>query len=231
MTISALSRDSFAPGVAELDELNLQDLLAGDVVPTPAWKRTIDIFAAFFGILFLSPLLLILSIAIVLDSRGGPIFRQARVGHGGKLFTCWKFRSMRHDAEQLKEALMQENEANGLIFKMKDDPRRTRVGKFLRKTSLDELPQLWNVLRGDMSLVGPRPPLPSEVVRYDDAHLQRLIAIPGITGLWQVTLRGRHDFGDMVALDIEYARTRSFWLDVKILFRTVGTVLRGSGSY
>lgn len=230
MSISALSREEFVVATPELDEFGLRALLADQLVPMPAWKRTIDMLGASFGLLFLSPLLVLLSVAIVLDSRGGPIFRQVRVGHGGRLFTCWKFRSMHRDAETMKHSLMQQNEANGFIFKMREDPRRTRVGRFLRKTSLDELPQLWNVLRGDMSLVGPRPPLPSEVVQYDENQLRRLVAPPGITGLWQVTLRGRHDFADMVALDIEYARSLSFWLDMKILVRTIGTVLRGSGS-
>jgi len=231
MSISALSREDFISGGPAFDELNLQHLLADELIPMPAWKRTIDVIGATLGLIITAPLLIILAIAIVLDSRGGPIFRQVRVGHGGKLFVCWKFRSMYRDAERMKAQLMDRNEANGFIFKMKEDPRRTRVGKFLRKTSLDELPQLWNVLRGDMSLVGPRPPLPSEVVRYDEAHLRRLIVTPGITGLWQVTLRGRHDFADMVALDIEYAENLSFWLDLKILVRTIGTVLRGTGSY
>jgi len=216
---------------AGAEEKPLEEILAGQVVPMPAWKRTIDVFGSFFGLIFLAPFLLAISLAIVLDSRGGPIFRQTRVGHGGKTFTCWKFRSMYQNAEEMQAQLLAANEANGAIFKMKNDPRRTRVGRFLRKTSLDELPQLWNVLKGEMSLVGPRPPLPSEVVRYDPDHLRRLVATPGITGLWQVTLRGRHDLADMVALDFQYAQELSFWLDVKIYFLTIITVLRGSGSY
>ncbi|MGE5595166.1 MAG: sugar transferase [Hyphomicrobiales bacterium] len=213
------------------DATSLQRLLQDELVPMPAWKRAIDIAGAFFGLLFLAPFLLLIGAAVMLDSRGGPLFRQQRVGKGGKLFTCYKFRSMYRNAESMQVELLHQNEANGLIFKMKNDPRRTRVGKLLRKTSLDELPQLWNVLRGDMSLVGPRPPLPSEVARYDDPHLRRLVVTPGITGLWQVTLRGRHDFADMVALDLEYARNLGFWLDMRILVRTISTVVRGSGSY
>lgn len=208
----------------------LHDLLHGEVVPMPAWKRGMDIVGASLGLLFLAPFLAFIALAVVVDSRGHPLFRQARVGHGDKTFTCFKFRSMYRDAESRMAELLQHNEANGHIFKMKNDPRRTRVGKILRQTSLDELPQLWNVLRGDMSLVGPRPPLPSEVARYEAHELRRLVVVPGITGLWQVTLRGRHDFADMVALDLEYARRLGFWLDVRILFRTVGTVVRGSGS-
>jgi len=200
-------------------------------IATPAWKRLMDIGGAAAGLVILSPALLLIALAIVLDSRGGPIFRQSRVGLGGRVFTCWKFRSMTRDAEALREMLLAQNEASGHIFKMKDDPRRTRVGRFLRRTSLDELPQLWNVLRGDMSLVGPRPPMVTEVLEYDDNHLQRLAVSPGMTGLWQVTLRHNHHFGDMVALDVEYARRRSFVLDARILLKTIPTVLFGRGSH
>lgn len=201
-------------------------------VTVPFWKRAIDVGGAFVGLLVLSPILLAIAVVIMIDSPGGPIFRQARVGRGGRVFTCWKFRSMVRGADKLLDGLLTENEANGIIFKMKDDPRRTRVGRFVRRTSLDELPQLWNILCGDMSLVGPRPPTVSEVLRYDERHLQRLAATPGLTGLWQVTLRRqRHDFGDMVELDVEYARTMSFWLDMKILAKTIPTVLGGEGSY
>ena len=144
----------------------------------------------------------------------------------------WKFRSMHRGSDRLLDGLLAHNEATGAIFKMKDDPRRTRVGRFVRRTSLDELPQLWNVLRGQMSLVGPRPPTVPEVLRYDDRHLQRLAATPGITGLWQVTLRReRHDFADMVDLDVRYAREMSLAMDLKILFKTIPTVLGGKGSY
>jgi lipopolysaccharide/colanic/teichoic acid biosynthesis glycosyltransferase len=216
-------------GAGEVIELLGQDAF-GEIVPMPAWKRAIDVAGASVGLFLLWPLFLLLSIAIILDSRGGPIFRQTRVGQGGRCFTCWKFRSMYRGADQMIEKILAQNEANGLIFKMKDDPRRTRVGRFLRKTSLDELPQLWNVLRGDMSLVGPRPPIVSEVIQYQARELQRLATVPGITGLWQVTLRGRHDFADMVALDIEYAEKLSPALDIKILALTIPTVLLGRGS-
>jgi lipopolysaccharide/colanic/teichoic acid biosynthesis glycosyltransferase len=138
---------------------------------------------------------------------------------------------MHRGSERLHERLNEHNEAQGLIFKMKEDPRRTRVGKFLRKTSLDELPQLWNVFRGDMSLIGPRPPLVTEVLAYRDEEFRRLATKPGITGLWQVTLRGRHDFADMVELDRRYADELSVLLDLKILVKTVPTVLFGRGSY
>ena len=208
----------------------IRAVIAGHFREMPRWKRSMDVILAAAGIVFLLPVYALIALAIVFESRGGPIFRQQRLGHGGRPFTCWKFRSMQRDADSLREALMHRNEANGHIFKLKDDPRRTRVGIFLRKTSLDELPQLWNVLRGEMSLVGPRPPLPSEVVRYSDHELRRLAVVPGITGLWQVTLRGRHDFADMVALDLRYAEHLGLAQDLRIYWQTVWTVLRGSGS-
>lgn len=202
-----------------------------DVFPMPRWKRAMDIVGALVGITIVSPALLFIALAIVFDSRGGPIYRQTRVGRGGRMFTCWKFRSMHQGADRMLAGLTGCNEADGFIFKMRDDPRRTRVGKVLRRTSLDELPQLWNVLRGDMSLVGPRPPLVSEVMRYSEPELQRLACVPGITGLWQVTLRGRHNFSDMVELDTRYSRELSPWQDLRILLLTVPTVLFGKGSY
>jgi exopolysaccharide biosynthesis polyprenyl glycosylphosphotransferase len=203
----------------------------GEVRLLPAWKRTTDVVGAFIGLLVLAPVMLAVAIAVLVDSPGGPLFRQTRVGLGGRSFTCWKFRSMRADADKIREELLEHNEATGLIFKMKDDPRITRCGRVIRKTSLDELPQLWNVLRGDMSLVGPRPPLVSEVVQYEEHHLGRLTVTPGITGLWQVTSRNRHDFEEMVQLDVEYAKRMSFWFDITIYLRTISTVLKGSGSY
>jgi lipopolysaccharide/colanic/teichoic acid biosynthesis glycosyltransferase len=203
-----------------------------EVVPTPPWKRAIDVAGAGLAIVGLSPVLLLISLAIMLDSPGGPIFRQSRVGKGGRVFTCWEFLSMVQGADKLLDGLLIQNEASGLIFKMKDEPRRTRMGRFVRKTSLDELPQLWNVLRGDMSLVGPRPPTVGEVMKYDQRHLARLAATSGITGLWQVTLRReRHDLNDMVELDVRYARELSFLLDLKILLKTIPTVLGGEGSF
>lgn len=221
--------DSFPRDAAARPQL-IRAIIADHIRPMPRWKRATDVLLASIGVLILLPVYFAVSLAIVLDSRGGPIYRQTRLGHRGEPFTCWKFRSMRRDADSLRDSLMHRNEANGHIFKLKDDPRRTRVGIFLRKTSLDELPQLWNVLRGEMSLVGPRPPLPSEVVRYSDHELRRLAVVPGITGLWQVTLRGRHDFADMVALDVRYAENMSVAQDLRICCQTVWTVLRGSGS-
>ncbi|MCC6381915.1 MAG: sugar transferase [Dehalococcoidia bacterium] len=236
MTAPTLTREAVVETLAPTvlvppSGLSVPEAATGQaLVPTPAWKRAIDLFGAASGLLLLAPLIALIAVAVVVDSRGGPFHRQHRVGRGGSLFRCWKFRSMVRNAAELQAVLSDRNEANGLIFKMKDDPRRTRVGRFLRRTSLDELPQLWNVLRGEMSLVGPRPPLPAEVALYRPEHFERLAVTPGMTGLWQVTLRGRHDFADMVALDLEYARRLSFWLDLRILLRTAGTVVRGTGS-
>jgi lipopolysaccharide/colanic/teichoic acid biosynthesis glycosyltransferase len=197
----------------------------------PRWKRFIDIVGASVALGMCLPLMAVTAVWIMLDSPGGAFVRQPRVGHGGMCFNCWKFRTMHRGAAALLPSLLEQNEASGPVFKMKNDPRRTRVGRLVRRTSLDELPQLLNVLRGEMSLVGPRPPLVSEVLDYDDHHLQRLAATPGMTGLWQVTLRGRqHDFADMVALDVDYARRMSFKKDVMILLKTVPTVIFGRGS-
>lgn len=211
----------YLPGIEEIDP-----------VPTPPWKRTMDVVGATVGLILLSPIFVMISLAIALDSRGGPIYRQARVGRNGRVFTCWKFRSMRSGSDKELAALMSRNDAEGFIFKMTDDPRRTRVGKILRRTSLDELPQLVNVLRGEMCLVGPRPPTVAEVLRYDRRHLRRLSAQPGMTGLWQVTLRRvRHDFADMVELDTRYARELSLKMDIEILLKTIPTVLGGKGAH
>ena len=168
---------------------------------------------------------------IKLDSPGPVFFRQERVGKNGKPFTVYKFRSMYEDAESGSKNCRAHNEADGPIFKMKDDPRRTRVGRFIRKTSLDELPQLINVLRGEMSIVGPRPGLPSEVAQYQEWHRKRLEAQPGITGLWQVSGRSNLTFDEMVMLDIYYAENWSVGMDLRIMLRTVPQVLFGEGAY
>ncbi len=208
-----------------------RDAIGGiTLAPMPFWKRCFDIVASAAGLILLFPLLALIALVIVIESPGPPIFRQARVGQGGRVFTIWKFRSMRLGAETLLTQLEAQNEASGHIFKIKNDPRKTRVGSFLRKTSLDELPQLWNILRGDMSCIGPRPPTTYEVAKYDDVELGRLAARPGVTGLWQVTKRGDHNFGDMVDLDVEYAQRLSLGLDLSILLKTIPTVLTGRGS-
>ena len=196
-----------------------------------AYKRAADILISSVSLIVLSPLLLLVELAIRIDSPGPVIFRQTRVGKGGKQFTCLKFRSMYVDAEARMAELQQRNEATGPIFKMRNDPRRTRVGGLLRRASIDELPQLWNVLKGEMSIIGPRPPLPSEVAKYAPWHLRRLDIAPGITGLWQVSGRSNLTFDEMVLLDIFYIENWSPFLDLRILLRSVPAVLFGSGAY
>lgn len=163
---------------------------------------------------------------------GGPVlYTQERVGKDGRRFKIYKFRSMYVDADKLLEKLKDQNEVTGPMFKMKNDPRITSVGRFLRKTSLDEIPQLWNVLRGDMSLVGPRPPLPSEVANYSKYDLQRLWVIPGCTGLWQATERNNVGFEEMVELDLEYIQKRSLLFDAKIILLTIIAIIHPNGAY
>jgi exopolysaccharide biosynthesis polyprenyl glycosylphosphotransferase len=183
------------------------------------------------GLVLLAPLLAIIAFAIKIDSMGPVFYRQERVGKDGRRFNMLKFRSMCEDAELRLGTLKQHNEATGPLFKMRCDPRVTRVGRILRRWSLDELPQLLNVLRGEMSLVGPRPPLPAEVEQYEDWELGRLRAVPGLTGLWQVSGRSEVPFHDMVRLDLHYIRNWSLALDLEILLRTIPAVLSNRGAY
>ncbi len=194
-------------------------------------KRSMDVALAVLLVILLSPLLLIIALAIKVDSAGPILFRQIRVGKGDRLFTCFKFRSMHVDAEQQKATLQALNEADGPLFKIREDPRRTAVGRIIRRMSLDELPQLYNVLRGDMSLVGPRPPLPEEVQRYQPWHKKRLEVAPGITGLWQVSGRSQLTFDEMVLLDLYYIENWSPALDLEILIRTIPMAFSGLGAY
>ncbi|MFH1866397.1 MAG: sugar transferase [Candidatus Eisenbacteria bacterium] len=194
-------------------------------------KRPLDILASLVGLLLLSPLFLVLAVMVRLDSRGPVFFRQMRVGKGGREFEFYKFRSMVQDAEAMKSKLMHLNELEGPVFKISDDPRITPIGRFLRRTSLDELPQLFNVLRGDMSLVGPRPPLPAEVANYESWQRQKLSVLPGITCLWQISGRNHIGFTEWMRLDIEYIRRQSFGVDVKILARTLPAVLLRKGAF
>jgi exopolysaccharide biosynthesis polyprenyl glycosylphosphotransferase len=196
-----------------------------------ALKRIIDIAVSSVALLLLAPLFFLIGALIKLDSPGPVFFRQIRLGRGGKPFNCYKFRSMRQEAEQERPGLTHLDEAKGPIFKIKGDPRITGPGNILRRFSLDELPQLINVFLGDMSLVGPRPPLPSEVEQYEDWHRERLNIPPGITGLWQVMGRSDLSFDEMVMLDLFYAENWSLWLDFKIMVRTLPTVLLGRGAY
>jgi exopolysaccharide biosynthesis polyprenyl glycosylphosphotransferase len=196
-----------------------------------AVKRAFDLVLTVVFLICVAPLWLIIAIAIKIDSPGPVLFRQQRAGRGCKPFTMYKFRSMRQGAEAELERLRALNEASGPIFKLRDDPRRTRVGRLLRETSLDELPQLLNVFRGDMSLVGPRPAILDEVDQYQDWHRKRLEVLPGITGLWQVSGRSDLTFDEMVMLDIYYAENWSLGMDLRILLRTVPQLLFGEGAY
>ncbi|RZT21371.1 exopolysaccharide biosynthesis polyprenyl glycosylphosphotransferase [Fictibacillus sp. BK138] len=195
-------------------------------------KRGVDIVGALIGIILLS--LVFLATAILIkkeDSKGPILFKQIRVGKDGKKFYMYKFRSMVSDAEERLAELLQYNEIEGAMFKMKEDPRITKIGKFIRKTSIDELPQLWNVLRGDMSLVGPRPPLPREVREYTKYHKQRLIVTPGCTGLWQVSGRNNLGFDQMVELDLYYISNRSIMYDIKIIIKTITSIIKSNGAF
>ncbi len=205
---------------------------AGVVQGSYLLKRLLDIIASAILLVLLTPLFLAVALAIRIESPGPVLFRQTRVGRWGGLFTMWKFRSMYADAEARKAELLKQNEMQGgVIFKMRQDPRITRVGSFIRKTSIDELPQLWNVFKGDMSLVGPRPPVPAEVNEYSLADRRRLEVIPGITCIWQVSGRSEIPFDQQVELDVEYIESQSFWTDIKILLKTIPALLLGKGAY
>lgn len=195
-------------------------------------KRATDLSVSMICIVLLSPLMLGVAFAIKLESEGPIIFKQVRVGKNGKHFLFYKFRSMRPSAEIEKKDLFKQNESkDGVIFKMKEDPRITRVGKFIRRYSIDELPQLFNVLEGSMSLVGPRPPLPDEVKKYTLEDRKRLHVTPGITCIWQVTGRSNIPFKQQVGLDEEYIKNQGFFSDIKILLKTIPAVFTGKGAY
>ena len=194
-------------------------------------RRAQDIVFSSIALVVLSPVMLLVALAVYIDDpKGSPIFSQVRCGRNGKPFKFYKFRSMCVDAEAKLDQLLEQNEMDGPAFKIKDDPRITRVGKFIRKTSLDELPQLFNILKGDMSIVGPRPPLPREVEQYDAYQRQRLYVTPGLTCYWQIQPH-RNDltFDEWMELDIKYMKERSFLVDWKIIFQTVRVVLFGQG--
>mgnify|MGYP004689863445 FL=1 len=189
------------------------------------FKRAMDIIGSLCGIILLSPLLIIVALAIKIeDPKGSVFFSQKRCGKDNKLFPMYKFRSMVSNAEELLEELMEHNEMDGPVFKIKDDPRITSVGKFIRKTSIDELPQLFNILRGDMSIVGPRPAIPHEVAEYSDYHKQRLLVKPGLTCIWQVSGRNSIGFEEWMDMDLEYIEKRNLWMDIKLIFKTVGVL-------
>ena len=196
-----------------------------------AIKRGFDVLASGLALILLSPLFLVLIILIKREDGGPAFYSQERIGKNEKPFKMWKFRSMIVNADQMVEQLEEQNEIDGAMFKIKDDPRVTKIGHTIRKYSLDELPQLWNVLKGDMSLVGPRPPLPSEVEEYTDYDKQRLLVMPGCTGLWQVTKRNEADFDEMVWLDIVYINHSGLWEDFKLIIKTIGVVIHPNGAY
>ncbi|MBJ8079279.1 sugar transferase [Bacillus cereus group sp. N12] len=194
-------------------------------------KRCIDFIGALCGLILLSPVFLIVAVLIKYQDPKGPVlFKQIRIGKNGKEFYMYKFRSMVVDAEEKLKDLLKHNEVSGAMFKMKEDPRVTRIGKFIRKTSIDELPQLLNVLKGEMSLVGPRPPLPREVKEYTAYDRQRLLVTPGCAGLWQVTERNSVGFKEMVDLDLEYINKRSVIYDLKIIFKTIQIMIKSNGA-
>lgn len=200
-------------------------------VPHMFWKRAIDIVVAGLALLVLLPVMLLIALLIRLESPGPVIFKQIRIGRYGKPFIFYKFRSMRENAQELKPLLEHMNEVNGATFKIKHDPRITKVGRFIRKYSLDELPQLFNVLKGDMSLVGPRPLTPCDINRFELAYFQRLAVPPGCTGLWQVSGRSNVGFDEWMRLDQTYVDNISLSLDIKILLKTIPAVLKGDGAY
>lgn len=184
-------------------------------------KRFMDLLGSFFGIICLSPILIVVALAIKFQSKGPIFFTQYRIGKDGVPFKMYKFRSMVINAEELLEKLHDKNEMSGPMFKIKEDPRLTKIGKFIRKTSIDELPQLFNVLKGEMSLVGPRPSLQKEVAQFTLYQKQRLIAKPGLTCYWQISGRNNIGFEEWMEMDIQYCRDRSIWLDIKLILKTV----------
>lgn len=214
----------------------LVDEVRGDYDPSRSGgyltlKRLFDIGASMFGLMLILPLIPFIVLLIKLETKGPIFFKQARVGYRGRMFACYKFRSMAVDAEEVKERLEHLNEASGAAFKIKDDPRITGVGRFLRRSSLDEFPQLFNVLRGDMSIVGPRPQIPSEVAEYTPRQACRLLVKPGLTCLWQVSGRSHLDFEEWMELDQEYVRRAGLRMDTEILLRTLPAVIERKGAY
>lgn len=194
-------------------------------------KRVIDVIGAVVALVLFSPVILLFAILIKLDSRGPVLYKAQRLGQGCRPFTFYKLRSMYVGAHESRGSLMHLNQVKGPVFKLFDDPRITRIGRFMRKCSIDEMPQLYNVLKGDMSLVGPRPPIPEEVEKYEPWQLRRLSPKPGITCLWQISGRSRLGFDEWMRLDIEYINNRSFWMDMKILLRTVPAVVLRDGAF
>jgi lipopolysaccharide/colanic/teichoic acid biosynthesis glycosyltransferase len=190
----------------------------------------VDILLSLLALMVTAPLMLAVAIAVKLESEGPILYVSDRIGKRGRVFLCFKFRTMVNNADNMKKDLTALNERDGILFKVSNDPRVTRLGRFLRKYSLDELPQFLNVLRGEMSIVGPRPPIASEVEKYELEHFRRLEVLPGLTGLWQVQARHDPSFAKYIALDTAYVENWSFWLDLRILVQTANVVVRGTGA-
>ena len=213
--------------VAKSKAVSSKELIINDSFAYLFTKRTIDITASFLGLILLAPLFLLLAILIKLeDPKGAVLFKQTRIGKNGREFGMFKFRSMVSNAEELLEGLLEQNEVSGAMFKIKEDPRITKLGRIIRKTSIDELPQLYNVLKGDMSLVGPRPPLIREVSMYTQYEMQRLLAKPGCTGVWQVSSRNDVGFSEMVEMDLKYLNSRNMKRDLILILKTVLIMLK-----
>lgn len=225
------------PPMAHVTPLHTADALPrisphpADTLYLRAGKRFLDVVGALLALIVTSPLMLLAALLIKIESRGPILYKSTRLGWGGKPFTFLKLRSMVNDAHQKRHHVEHLNECDGPVFKISNDPRVTRVGRLLRRTSIDELPQLFNVLRGDMTLVGPRPPIPEEVRRYEPWQLKRLSVRPGLTCLWQISGRSRIGFQEWMRLDLEYIRHQSLAMDLKILVRTIPAVVSRDGAY
>lgn len=232
-----MSTDQLVNSSSSIEQIYYQDLEftkleINDSKYYTFFKRVLDIVGAIFGIIILMPLLILVAVLIKLEDPKGPVFfKQVRVGKNEEEFYMFKFRSMIVDAEEKLDLLMSQNEVTGAMFKIKKDPRVTNIGKFLRKTSIDELPQLLNVLKGEMSLVGPRPPLKREVKQYSNYEKQRLIVTPGCTGLWQVSGRSNLGFEEMIELDFKYIESRTMTYDIKIILKTIKVLLGSNDAY
>lgn len=196
-------------------------------------KRLIDVIGSIVALVVFTPTMLVIMVLIKLEDKGPVFYGQTRIGKNGAEFKMWKFRSMRENAHELRSQMMAQNDADGPMFKIKDDPRVTKIGHFIREKSLDEIPQFFNVLKGEMSLVGPRPSLPEEVMEFGSRERERLNVLPGLTGLWQVSGRNDLSFDDMIALDLEYVKHHSVLWDIKIIFITVAQMFfsKGNGAY
>lgn len=196
-------------------------------------KRLIDVIGSIVALVVFTPTMLVIMLLIKLEDKGPVFYGQTRIGKNGAEFKMWKFRSMIENAHELRSQMMAQNDADGPMFKIKDDPRVTKIGHFIREKSLDEIPQFFNVLKGEMSLVGPRPSLPEEVMEFDSRERERLNVLPGLTGLWQVSGRNNLSFDDMIALDLEYVKHHSVLWDIKIIFITMDQMFfsKGNGSY